>query len=37
VWTGVRRLGYREIGLLMLSAGFLVGVITDLIVVYGGA
>jgi ZIP family zinc transporter len=36
VWTGVRRLGYREIGLMMLSAGFLVGVITDLLVVYGG-
>src|SRR5438552_1422934 len=24
VWTGVRRHGYRELGLLMVSAGFLV-------------
>ncbi len=37
VWTGVRRLGHRELGLLMISAGFLVGVLTDLIVTYGGA
>lgn len=36
VWTGVRRLGYRELGLVMISAGFLLGVITDLIVTYGG-
>ncbi len=36
VWTGVRKLGYRELGLLMISAGFLVGVLTDLIVTYGG-
>ncbi len=37
VWTGVRRYGYRELGLLMVSAGFLVGVLTDLVVTYGGA
>ncbi len=37
VWTSVRRHGYRELGLLMISAGFLVGVLTDLIVTYGGA
>ena len=37
VWTGVRRHGYRELGLLMVSAGFLVGVLTDLLVTYGGA
>ena len=36
VWNGMRRHGYRELGLLMLGAGFLVGVITDLIVMYGG-
>jgi ZIP family zinc transporter len=36
IWTGVRRLGHRELGLYMLSAGFLVGVATDLIVSYGG-
>jgi ZIP family zinc transporter len=36
VWNGMRRYGYRELGLLMLAAGFLVGVLTDLIVTYGG-
>jgi ZIP family zinc transporter len=37
VWNGMRRYGYRELELLMLAAGFLVGVLTDLIVAYGGA
>jgi ZIP family zinc transporter len=36
VWNGMRRYGYRELGLLMLTAGFLVGVVTDLVVMYGG-
>ncbi len=36
IWTGMRRYGYRELGLLMVSAGFVVGVLTDLIVTYGG-
>jgi ZIP family zinc transporter len=36
VWNAMRRLGYRELGLLMLSAGFMVGVITDLVITYGG-
>jgi ZIP family zinc transporter len=36
VWNGMRRYGHRELGLLMVTAGFLVGVITDLIVTYGG-
>lgn len=36
VWNGMRRYGHRELGLLMVTAGFLVGVVTDLIVVYGG-
>ncbi len=36
VWTAMRRHGHRELGLLMVSAGFMVGVITDLIVTYGG-
>jgi ZIP family zinc transporter len=36
VWNGMRRYGHRELGLLMLSAGFLVGVLTDLIVTWGG-
>jgi ZIP family zinc transporter len=36
VWNSMRRHGYRELGLLMLSAGFIVGVITDLVITYGG-
>jgi ZIP family zinc transporter len=37
VWNAMRRYGHRELGLIMLSAGFMVGVITDLIVTLGGA
>jgi ZIP family zinc transporter len=36
VWNGMRRFGYRELELAMLTAGFVVGVLTDLIVAYGG-
>jgi ZIP family zinc transporter len=36
VWNAMRRYGHRELGLILLSAGFLVGVLTDLIVSYGG-
>jgi len=36
IWQGMRRYGYRELGLLMLTAGFAAGIITDLIVEYGG-
>ncbi len=36
IWNGMRRYGYRELGLLMVGAGFMVGVLTDLIVTYGG-
>jgi len=36
VWIGMRRYGFRELGLLMLTAGFLVGVVTDLVITYGG-
>jgi ZIP family zinc transporter len=36
VWNAVRRYGHRELGLWLLSAGFLAGVATDLVVVYGG-
>jgi zinc transporter, ZIP family len=36
VWNGMRRYGHRELGLMMVSAGFMVGVLTDLIVTYGG-
>jgi zinc transporter, ZIP family len=37
IWTGMRRYGYKQLGLCMIAAGFLVGVATDLIVSYGGA
>jgi ZIP family zinc transporter len=36
VWNGMRRYGHRELGLWLLSAGFFAGVITDLVVAYGG-
>ena len=37
VWNAMRRYGHRELGLWLLSLGFMVGVVTDLVVVYGGA
>jgi zinc transporter, ZIP family len=37
VWNGMRRYGHRELGLWLLSLGFTVGIVTDLVVVYGGA
>jgi zinc transporter, ZIP family len=36
VWNGMRRYGFRELGLVMVTIGFMVGVLTDLIVTYGG-
>jgi ZIP family zinc transporter len=36
VWNGMRRYGHRELGLWLLSLGFFVGVVTDLVVAYGG-
>ncbi|MGI8902880.1 MAG: ZIP family metal transporter [Solirubrobacteraceae bacterium] len=36
IWNGMRRFGFRELGLLMVTAGFLIGVLTDLVVTYGG-
>ncbi|MBS1879234.1 MAG: zinc permease [Actinobacteria bacterium] len=36
VWGAMRRFGHRELGLWMLSAGFMAGIVTDLVVVYGG-
>jgi ZIP family zinc transporter len=36
IWNGMRRYGHRELGLWLLSAGFFVGVATDLVVAYGG-
>lgn len=37
IWAGVRRYGYRTLGLYMIAAGFLLGVATDLVVSYAGA
>ncbi len=36
VWNAMRRYGHRELGLWMLSVGFTAGLVTDLVVVYGG-
>jgi ZIP family zinc transporter len=36
IWHAMARMGHREFGLLMLGAGFFVGVVTDLVVAYGG-
>jgi ZIP family zinc transporter len=36
IWHGMRRFGHRELGLAWLAAGFAAGVLTDLIVAYGG-
>jgi ZIP family zinc transporter len=36
IWSGVRRHGHTELGLYMLGVGFLLGIATDLVVVYGG-
>lgn len=37
IWNAMRRYGHRTLGLYMISAGFLLGVATDLVVTYGGA
>jgi ZIP family zinc transporter len=36
IWNGMRRYGHRELALWLLSAGFFVGVATDMVVAYGG-
>ncbi len=36
IWQGMRRYGHRELGLVLLTAGFAAGILTDLVVVYGG-
>jgi zinc transporter, ZIP family len=36
IWQGMRRYGHRELGLLLLSIGFAAGIVTDLVVAYGG-
>ena len=36
VWGAMRKLGHRELGLLMLSAGVFLGVATEMIIAAGG-
>jgi ZIP family zinc transporter len=36
IWHGMRRYGHRELGLILLAAGFAAGILTDLVVAYGG-
>jgi ZIP family zinc transporter len=36
VWTAMRRLGHRELGLLALAAGVFLGVATEMVIAYGG-
>jgi ZIP family zinc transporter len=36
VWHGVRRHGHKELGLLMLAAGFSAGILTDFVIAYAG-
>jgi ZIP family zinc transporter len=35
IWGSVRRFGHRELGLVLLTAGFIAGVLTDFVVAYG--
>jgi ZIP family zinc transporter len=36
IWHGMRRYGHRELGLALLASGFAAGILTDLVVAYGG-
>src|SRR4051794_11577959 len=36
IWHGMRRYGHRELGLVLLTVGFAAGIVTDLVVAYGG-
>lgn len=37
VWTAMRRHGHRELGLVMLAAGVMLGAMTEMVIAYGGA
>jgi zinc transporter, ZIP family len=37
VWTAMRRLGHRELGLAMVAAGVFVAAMTEMVIAYGGA
>ena len=36
IWSAMRRLGHRELGLLMLAPAFSLGVATEMVIAYGG-
>jgi zinc transporter, ZIP family len=36
IWQAMRRYGHRELGLVLLACGFGAGILTDLVVAYGG-
>jgi ZIP family zinc transporter len=36
IWGAMRRVGHRELGLLMLGAGVFLGVATEMVIAYGG-
>jgi ZIP family zinc transporter len=36
VWSAMRRVGHRELGLLMLAAGVFAGIATEMVIAYGG-
>ena len=36
IWGAMRRLGHRELGLLMLGAGVFLGIATEMVIAYGG-
>jgi zinc transporter, ZIP family len=36
VWTAMRRLGHRELGLVMLASGVFLGAMTEMVIAYGG-
>lgn len=36
VWTAMRRLGHRELGLTMLAAGVFLGMATEMVIAFGG-
>jgi hypothetical protein len=36
VWGAMRRLGHRELGLVMLAAGVFLGIATEMVIAYGG-
>jgi zinc transporter, ZIP family len=36
IWSAMRRLGHRELGLAMLAAGVFLGAMTEMVIAYGG-